>query len=259
MGCYDNVNASTGIGNTDSGTISNFSSDGKGACINPAEFDKMVDYNSKNPFKNLKRPPNPQDSTYWDKGWVTAPANLKITFSQYIEYQKKKVGENMKTYVCTKIPSGSSYTGKGNGRNNPINVSMNEKSKKYGVTKSSTSSSGRQNAIFPDMKHGLAFAMAFYVHNHNGKNLCQLNNSMQGFYENDEKVKRDCVGMTALRLRWISNYVINTGIEPNEQLNMNDKETLFALMYGVALNENGVTFQRGFLESAYQLYRQIGW
>lgn len=224
------------------------------SCISPQQFDSMVDYNSTSPFSQLNGPSSDSKiKTYWNRGDVKAKVSSKLvlTWSEYISYQSLK---NMVTKSIT-IPSGNSYIGKGNGCNNPTNVSLGKISKLYGGTTSKKMSDGQKNAVFPNMESGLATSMHFYIEQYHGKNLCQLNNQHQGYYTKDCTEIHDGIGMAALRLRWVTDNSKRVGIKPNEQLNMKDKETLYAMVSSGAKSENGLTFQRGFLDKAYALVK----
>ena len=232
----------------------NYDTSGTNTCIKPQEFDKMCDYSSSKPFQNLQGPPsNSKIKTYWSKGWVKAPLkNCALTFTQYVAWQAIPKGSQMITKRGS-YREGDGYTGTGNGLLNPINISVGKVSKQYGGNSGKLMADKQYCAKFPDMLHGLAAAMHFYIESYHGQNVCQLNNRQQGFLENDEKKQHDCIGMAALRLRWVTEKCHKMGIKPNEQLNLKDKETLFLAVSAAASNENGLTFQRGFLERAYAL------
>lgn len=248
MACYTKENNTTL-------EFANGSVDGGQACLSPQEFDSKVDYNSNQPFKNLQGPPSGSKiQTYWKRGDVTGPGKIDLTFAQYVGYQNIPKGSKMITKNGN-IPEGSSWTGKGNGLNNPINLSCGKISKLYGGNSAKTMADGQKNAIFSDMKNGLAAAMHFYIDVYHGLNMCQLNNRQQGYYSKDCSDIHDGVGMTALRLRWVTHNCKKTGIKPDEQLNLKDKETLFTVVSASASAENGLVFQRGFLESAYALVK----
>lgn len=227
------------------------------SCIKPQEFDKMCDYKSNTPFKNLQGPPSDSKiKEYWNNGSVKAPLkNCALTFTEYMSFLSQKKGSNM-IKKTGNIPSGNSYSGTGNGLNNPINISRGDISKKYGGNSAKIMSDGQPCAIFKDMLHGLAASMHFYIDKYHGQNICQLNNRQQGYVELDGKEMHDCIGMAALRLRWVTNNCNKTGIKPNEQLDLKDKDTLFICINAASLSENGITFQRNFLESAYALVPQ---
>lgn len=241
MTCYGNNGLST------------FDTSGKKSCISGPDFDKYCNYNSNTPFASLHGPPNNSKiKKYWSRGDVKAPLKCILTWSQYLSYQQMKVGSNLGT-AKKDIKNGNGYTGKINaGTNNPGNLSYGDLTKSYGATKTKTVSDGVKLAVFPDMAHGLAAMMAYIVKKFNGLNVCQINNTYQGFYTQDESSMHDCIGFAALRLRWVTGVCNSIGIKPYVQLNLNDKETLFAVINGVAGRENGLTFQRGLLESAYK-------
>lgn len=235
--------------------FNNVSTDGGQACLSPQEFDSKVDYNSNQPFKNLQGPPNNSKiETYWKRGDVKAPIKLILTFSQYVSYQGIPKGSKMIT-KSSNIPSGNSYTGKGNGLNNPINLSCGKISKLYGGNSVKVMADGQKNAVFSNMKNGLAAAMHFYIDFYHGQNMCQLNNRQQGYYSKDCSDIHDGIGMAALRLRWVTHNCKKTDIKPYEQLNLKDKNTLFTVVNAAASVENGLIFQKGFLEDAYSLVK----
>lgn len=237
------------------GSISSTYRESKVSCVSPQEFDSMVDYNSKQPFKNLQGPPvGSKISIYWKRGDVTAPGNIILTLTEYVKYQSIKVGSQMTTKSMN-IPSGNSYTGKGNGLNNPVNLSCGSISKLYGGNESHTMSDGQKNAKFPNMESGVAAAMHFYIETYHGKNVCQVNNQHQGYFSQDCKDIKDGIGMAALRLRWVSHNCSKLNLKPNEQLNLKDKETLFAFISSTSYSENGITLQRGLLEKAYAMVK----
>lgn len=241
------------IENNTSLEFANGSVDGGQPCLSPQEFDSKVDYNSGNPFKNLQGPPNNSKiKIYWQRGDVKERIKLKLTFSQYVSYQGIPKGSKMIT-KNSNIPSGSSYTGKGNGLNNPINLSYGKISKLYGGNSVKTMADGQKNAVFPDMKKGLAAAMHFYIDSYHGQNMCQINNRQQGYYSQDCSEMHDGVGMAALRLIWVTHNCKKMDIKPDEQLNLKDKNTLFTVVSAAAAIENGLKFQKGFLEEAYAL------
>ena len=246
MSCYNNS-----VGNNGTTLVYN----GNDACVSPNDFDKYCNYSTNKPFSNIPGPPsNSKIKTYWNRGDVKAPLKSVLTWNQYLSYQSIPKGSKMITKRGN-IPSGNSYTGKGNGLNNPINLSCGKISKLYGGNSSKKMADGQKNAIFPDMKSGLAASMHFYIDSYHGQNMCQLNNRQQGYFSKDCSEMHDGYGMAALRLRWVTHNCQKTGIRPEEQLNLKDKETLFTVVSSAASAENGLTFQRGFLESAYAMVK----
>ena len=254
MSCFETQKAD---GNTMTSGMDNgntYATNSVESCIKPQEFDNLCDYNSSRPFANLVGPPqNSKIKEYWENGDVKAPlANCALTFTEYMSWQSMPKGSNMVT-KSGNIPSGNGYTGKGNGLNNPINISFGKISKTYWGDKSQKKmADGQMAAVFPDMVSGLAAAMHWYVENYHGLNMCQLNNRHQGYVSLDGKEIHDCVGMAALRLRWVTNNCKQTGVKPDQQLNLKDKKTLFTMVNSASKVENGLTFQQGFLEEAYK-------
>jgi hypothetical protein len=250
MNCFETQKA-------DSNTVtSGINSENKninfnGTCMKPQEFDKLCNYSSNKPFANLPGPPSDSKiKTYWKNGSVKAPLKTALTFTQYISWLTIPVGSKM-IKKNGNIPSGDGYTGKGNGLNNPINISYSKLSQQYGGNSAKKMADGQRAAIFPNMLNGLAAGMHYFIINYHGKNTCQLNNQQQGYVSLDGKEVHDCIGMAALRLRWVTNNCKKTGLKPYEQLNLKDKETLFNFINSASSIESGLTFQRGFLERAY--------
>ena len=254
MNCFENQRAD---GNTTTSNINNginYATNGVSSCIKPQEFDAMCNYKSNTPFENLQGPPsNSKIKLYWSKGWVKAPLkNCALTFTEYMSWQSMPIGSQMVTKTAN-IPSGDYYIGTDNGLNNPINISVGKISKMYDGNRESIRSDGQKAAVFPDMKRGLAAAMHFYIENYHGKNICQLNNKHQGYVSLDGTQIHDCIGMAALRLRWVTNNCQQMGLKPYEQLNLKDKNTLFASINSAANIENKLLFHLQFLEGAYAL------
>ena len=218
-------------------------------------IDKYIDYNSNDPFRNLPNPPqNSKILTYWKRGDVKAKIKLGLTFSDYIKAQKLPIGQNLKRLRFSGN-SGNGYKGKGNGLNNPINLSYGNIAKMYNSISSKKMSDGQNNAVFSNIVDGLAASMHFIIKEYHGKNLCQLNNKHQGYVNLDSvpppKGIGDPFGMASLRLQWVTHQCRKTGIGPFDQLDLKDKDTLFELTNSMSRIENGMTFERGLLEQAY--------
>lgn len=228
---------------------------------NPKEIDALIDFNSEYPFAKFALYGPPADSNikiYWNgpsHGFLNHKCRLKLTFSQYISACAKQKGTNLQT-IQANIPEGNSYTGKGNGLNNPTNLSYCDLAKAFGSTGAKIMSDKQKNAVFPDMLHGLAANMVFLYRSYHGQNVCHMNNRHQGYVNKD----KDRLGMAALRLRWVSGMMNDLGIsDPGINFNLNDKNTLFAFVNGMSKRENSLRFQRGMLESAYNLAKQKGY
>lgn len=146
--CYSNLN-----------TNSNYTVVSGASCVSPNDFDSLCNYNSNRPFANLPGPTSDSKiKTYWKRGDVTYPLKCKLTWNEYISYQKIPIGTKLGT---TSLQTFSSSGKKGNGLNNPVNLSYGDIAKMYGSTGSKTMSDGQKNAVFPDIESGLAAAMHF--------------------------------------------------------------------------------------------------
>jgi hypothetical protein len=224
----------------------------------PSEYDKYIDYNSDDPFANLPGPPEGSGILkYWNRGDVRSKGKLRLTWGTYLAATKMGIGGSLVTRPFTG-PAGDIATGRGNGLNNPINLSFGTIAKKYGATGFKVMADKQKNAIFPSLVNGLAASMHFYIAEYHGKNVCQLNNQQQGFYVNDsipvsQRGIGDPLGMAALRLRWVTSKMNSLNISATDQLNLHDRDTLYASVAAAAKIENGMIFGRQFLDKAYAL------
>lgn len=229
------------------------------ADVNASWIDSYIDYNSDNPFARLPGPPaGSKIALYWANGSVKSKGRVLLTFSQYMQYAAMSTGTSL-----TRIPftgpadnTGDSWSGKGNGRNNPVNISYGALAKKWGSTGSRKAADGQPCAVFDNMKHGLCASMEFLMNEYHGQNICQINNRHQGYVKNDAvpppKGIGDPLGMAALRLKWVTHQCNKTGLRPFQQLDMRDKDTIFQLTNAVSKNENGFTFGYKYLDDAYK-------
>lgn len=215
------------------------------------QVDAYIDFNSNKPFERLPGPPpDSKILAYWKRGDVKAPIKLALTFGQYLAAQKIPKGGNLQKIRYTG-PMGDSYSGKGNGLNNPTNLSLSKWSKLYGGNSSKKMADGQNNAVFNSMFDGLCASMHFIIDQYHGRNICQLNNQHQGYVNQDGPAMHDVFGMAALRLRWVTNKCKSMGIAPEVQPDLRDPDTLFMLVNAMSKSENSLTFGRDMLMKAY--------
>lgn len=188
------------------------------------------------PYKGIK--------TYDIRKITTRPI---IDYDQYEQLLKDHSGKlvtfdlvsnNAKTSINRKTAGGRN--------NNPCNVSA--PSYAVGVVGNSRMGDGQPAAVFNSIENGIATAMRLYKKKYGKKNIPQMNNGMQSYYDRNEPM-----GLSALRLYSVTNKCKQLGISPSDRLNTDDKWTLCSFVAIMAKNETGSTLSRETLDKAYKI------
>lgn len=248
-----------------SGSFSNQSpSNSSGAsCVSPEEFDKLVDYNSPTPFINLKPPKDSKIKAYYKTSHLyhnygKKTPSITITWKQYLDY-------NMMTFDPSKVHEFENLfcasKGKGTQKvryNNPGNIHVGDLSRKYGGGDSGQIDVNSNLAIFPTLANGVACIMHI-LQKHDKKNICQINNSYQGYYKYDctPRGMNDGFGAAALRLNWITKLMKTLGdMKPYEFFDFTNENSVLSLTYAICAHESNCRLDEDTLRDAYKIFIQ---
>lgn len=203
----------------------------------------MVD--GKYPFKNV--PAFKGIKAYTVSSW-SGTLNIQP------EQLEEKDDPNQKGAKQTsKAPKGDSYSSKnkesrGYKFNNPCDISHSGTD--IGYISSQKVADGQPLAKFDSMVNGIASTMRLLKKKYNDKSVRDMNTvgGYQGYYKANEEV-----GLTALRLIWITNTARDLGVGTTDKMNLDDKGSMFNMVNAIAERETRTTMQQGFLEKAYNI------
>lgn len=226
-------------------------------CTDDNTFDEKCDYNSKFPFKWIKEPaPKGSKLTAYYPNFQ-CKYDFNLTWKQYVDAQSNTGPKKITSKPNYPKPEEQYISSKLKG-NNPGSLSFGDIARKYGSTGSETKKDGQKFAVFEDLISGIAASIENLIRNYNGKNLCQVSAKYQGDYKLDGSPKgnNDCNAGRANRLIWVKNTSINLNVSPTMNLDLNDKNTLFALVYAKTISENGSKLSEATIEKGYNKYKE---
>lgn len=192
-------------------------------------------YANTTPYKGVK--------TYDARRITTRPI---INYQQFEDLLNDTTG---KVITFDRVPYSQKTVlkAKGGENNNPCNISVPSEYA-VGAVGLQKMGDGQKAGKFDNIVNGVASTMRLYRERYGNRSFPQMNNGMQEYYRRNEPI-----GLTALRLIYVTNKCKQLGIDPNAIINTDDKWTLCSFVDAMAQSETGSTLSRELLDKAYKV------
>lgn len=224
-------------------------------CPDANSFDAQCKYETKYPFKWINTPPKGSKLRAYYKDFQCI-YDFNLTWKQYVDAQNKASSEKLTNLPAYPPFYAETITLNLIRTNNPVSLSFGDLAKKYDSISYETKADGQKFALFKTLTDGLAASIEFLLKRYNGKNICQMSARHQGDYRLDGSPKgfNDCNAGHAVRLIWVKNTSKKLNVSPTMNFDLNDKESLFALLYAMTSAENGSKLSKQTIEQGYNYY-----
>lgn len=171
-----------------------------------------------------------------------------INYQQYEDLLNDTTGkivkfDNVPYFQETKL----NYDTAGGRNNNPCNISIPVEFA-VGAVGTQSMADGQRAGKFDNVVDGVASTMRLYREYYGNRSFPQMNNGLQGYYSRNEPI-----GLSALRLYYVTNKCKQLGIDPNTIIDTDDKWTLCSFVNSMAQSETGSTLSRETLDEAYKV------